>query len=87
MNRIPIGPISRETLVTFASHFDILVVMPAFETHKRSLRDRLHSKPLTSTTTTQNHTHYCDGVLYTTPDDYKAWIEALNERSDHGVGL
>ncbi len=80
---VPNGWVTRATIVDHASSFGIILGMPFYSTRARTLRERLLA-PRTffrKLDSTPNYSHYDDGVLYLTPDDYKAWNQAIERRT------
>ncbi len=74
---IPDGYVARSTIVRYASLFDLVIGMPRSRRRRRTFRERLAHKPLCSVTIEVTHSYYSKGILYLTPDDYKAWVTAL----------
>ncbi len=80
---VPDGWVTREIIVKNAKSFGIILGMPFYSTRTRTFKERILS-PSTffqRQDNTPNYSHYDDGVLYLTPDDYKAWNKAIERRT------
>ena len=74
---VPDGWISQTTIVALATEFTIVLGMPKYSNEPRTLSERIRSRFFQRTESKLTHSYYSKDILYLTPDDYKAWVAAI----------